>query len=207
MKTSIGKQFLRLIDLHFPKEHPLRKILNRNCLKISYCCTKNIKQIIQAHNNKLLQKTVESKENENKRLCNCRDKTKCPLLNKCKVGSIVYRSTVNVNNEEYTYVGSAQDFKTRYYNHKTSFVKDNHKSDTTLSNFVWDNELGNNPNIKWEVITKGFVYKRGQRYCDLCLSEAMHIASELKKSNCLNRNHELKTKCLHQWKHKLCNSV
>ena len=140
-------------------------------------------------------------------MCNCRDKTKCPLLNKCKVGSIVYRSTVNVNNEEYTYVGSAQDFKTRYYNHKTSFVKDNHKSDTTLSNFVWDNELGNNPNIKWEVITKGFVYKRGQRYCDLCLSEAMHIASELKKSNCLNRNHELKTKCLHKWKHKLCNSV
>ena len=66
---------------------------------------------------------VESKENENKNLCNCREKIKCPLLKRCKIASVVYKATVNLNNEEYTYIGSTHDFKMRYSNHKTSFVK------------------------------------------------------------------------------------
>ena len=56
VKTNIGKCFLALIDKHFPPGHRLRKTINRNCVKISYSCTKNMKAIIQAHNNKILRK-------------------------------------------------------------------------------------------------------------------------------------------------------
>ena len=41
--TSIGKKFLALVSKHFGKDHPLRPILNRNVVKISYSCTKNLK--------------------------------------------------------------------------------------------------------------------------------------------------------------------
>ena len=34
VKTPIGKIFYKLLDHHFPKEHPLYKIINRNTVKI-----------------------------------------------------------------------------------------------------------------------------------------------------------------------------
>ena len=39
--TNIGHKFLALIDKHFPKDHKLRKIFNRNTIKISYSCMNN----------------------------------------------------------------------------------------------------------------------------------------------------------------------
>ena len=52
--TDIGKQFLKLVDKHFHKNHPLGRLLNRNTVKISYSCTKNIKSIISSHNAKVM---------------------------------------------------------------------------------------------------------------------------------------------------------
>ena len=54
VSTKIGKYFLNLVDKHFPRHHTLHKIFNRNTLKISYCTTKNIKSVINAHNFKIL---------------------------------------------------------------------------------------------------------------------------------------------------------
>ena len=50
VKTNIGRMFLRLIDKHFPKGTHLAKVMNRNCVKLSYSTTKNMKKIIDAHN-------------------------------------------------------------------------------------------------------------------------------------------------------------
>ena len=50
MKTNFEKIFLKLIRKHFPRHHKLHKILNTNTLKLSYCCTKNISNIIKQHN-------------------------------------------------------------------------------------------------------------------------------------------------------------
>ena len=50
--TNIGHKFLALVDKHFPNDHKLRKIFNRNTIKISYSCMNNTKQIIDNHNNK-----------------------------------------------------------------------------------------------------------------------------------------------------------
>ena len=55
VQTNIGEKFLKLIDKNFPKDHPLRKIINRNTVKVSYKCMPNMKQKISTHNFKVLQ--------------------------------------------------------------------------------------------------------------------------------------------------------
>ena len=44
--TKIGKYFLNLFDKHFPQNHCLHKIFNRNSVKVNYSCTKSVKTII-----------------------------------------------------------------------------------------------------------------------------------------------------------------
>ena len=55
--TKVGHYFLKLLDKHFPRHHKLHKIFNRNTVKVSYSCTKNIKSIINSHNKKVLHQT------------------------------------------------------------------------------------------------------------------------------------------------------
>ena len=50
----IGKIFLNLIKKHFPPHHKFHKLFNKNTVKISYSCTRNIKSIINSHNAKIL---------------------------------------------------------------------------------------------------------------------------------------------------------
>ena len=53
VQSNIGKQFLNLIDKNFPSNHPLRKIINRNTVKVSYRCMPNVKQKLSNHNFKI----------------------------------------------------------------------------------------------------------------------------------------------------------
>ena len=57
--TNIGHKFLALVDKHFPKDHKLRKIFNRNTIKISYSCMNNTKQIIDNHNKRILTAPIQ----------------------------------------------------------------------------------------------------------------------------------------------------
>ena len=50
VKSNIGRIFLRLLSKHFPRNHTMHKIFNRNTVKISYSCLKNISSIISSHN-------------------------------------------------------------------------------------------------------------------------------------------------------------
>ena len=50
--TKIGKEFLKLVNQHFDKNHTYHKIFNRNTLKISYSYIKKFKTKILKHNNK-----------------------------------------------------------------------------------------------------------------------------------------------------------
>ena len=74
--TNIGKEFLTLLDKCFPPENPLRKIFNRNNVKISYSTTPNMAKIIAGKNGKIL---TPSEENE--KICSCTKNKKdlCPL--------------------------------------------------------------------------------------------------------------------------------
>ena len=59
--TNIGKEFLALLNKCFPPGNPLRKIFNRNNVKISYSTTPNMAQIISGNNAKILNNKKEEK--------------------------------------------------------------------------------------------------------------------------------------------------
>ena len=151
IKTNVGASFLKLLDKHFPKHHPLHKILNRHNVKVSYRNTQNIKQIISAHNKKILKE--EEKQADPK--CNCKDKELCPLNGKCQDQNIIYQATIVTNQPEpetHTYVGlTATKFKARLSNHETSFNNGKHRNSTTLTNFIWNlKEKDIEYSLKWK---------------------------------------------------------
>ena len=53
ISTNIGKKFLDLIDSCFPEGHELKKIINRNTVKVSYSTMPNMAQMLNQHNTKV----------------------------------------------------------------------------------------------------------------------------------------------------------
>ena len=107
VKTNIGKIFLNLIKKHFPPHHKFHKLFNKNTVKISYSCTRNIKSIINSHNAKIL----FPKKSTEQRTCNCLNKVNCPLEQKCLTTNIVYKAKVTSSNQNYqekVYSGSCE---------------------------------------------------------------------------------------------------
>ena len=209
VNTNIGHRFLTLVDKHFPKENKLRKIFNRNTIKISYSCMNNTKQIIDNHNKRILnasKHTDKSTDNSvDNKSCNCRQKNSCPLNGNCLQSSVIYQATVkrNDNNTSETYIRLTENaFKTRYRNHTASFRHTKHRNSTELSKHVWslkDNNI--DYSISWRIISSSSSYNSSSKRCNLCLKEKFLIIcrpdlSSLKKRNklissCCHRNNEL----------------
>ncbi|PIK62563.1 hypothetical protein BSL78_00459 [Apostichopus japonicus] len=90
VKTNIGATFLRLIQKHFPPTHKLRKIFNRNTLKISYSCTKNINQSLD-HTTARLSATKNQTQVKEMQL---QGQAGLPLGGKCLTEAVIYRADV-----------------------------------------------------------------------------------------------------------------
>ena len=117
METNVGKCFLSLIDMHFPKSNPLHKIFNRNTLKLSYSCMGNIKTIISNHNKAVISKSTRT-YNQTKKSYNSRKPNKCPMDGNCNVESIIYHAEVTTETAKEKYIGLFDTaFKLRYRNH------------------------------------------------------------------------------------------
>ena len=80
--------FLNLIRKRFPPSHNLRKLLNRNTIKISYNCMPNIKAELHKHNKNTSEKGQQ--KHQDTQLCNCTNKKLCPLNGQCRTEGIVY---------------------------------------------------------------------------------------------------------------------
>ena len=67
VQTNVGKDFLNLIQKHFPPNHKFHSIFNKNNVKVSYSCTENMASIIDKHNKKITSNrknaTAERKKN------------------------------------------------------------------------------------------------------------------------------------------------
>ena len=199
--TKIGRKFLSLLDTHFPKKHKLHKLLNRQTVKLSYSCTKNIQGIMQAHNAAIINPTQKVRTKR----CNCRNPEKCPLDNDCaEQKDVVYHAQVEEGDRK-QYIGCAQDFKKRYYGHKESFRNEANKASTTLSNYIWEQNLAPEPRIKWSILAKAPSYQKGNKYCDLCLTEKLHILKNIEDKSYLNKRSEMAQKCRHKAKYLLQN--
>ena len=125
--TKVGHYFLKVLD------HKLHKIFNRNTVKVSCSCTKDIKSIIRCHNKKVLH---QNRPCPNERKSKCKRKELCPLNGNCQVENIVYEATITWNERAYCeniYIGIAETtFKKRYSNHKRSFDLSACKNDTEI---------------------------------------------------------------------------
>ena len=135
----------------------------------------SMKNILSAHNNKILNDAVN---NDNKKMCNCRDKKSCPLEGKCLTEKVVYSAEVTSANEENTklYIGiSETPFKTRFRNHKKSMNHRKYQKDTELSKLVWElKDAGTDFTIKWSIMRKSSSgYNSVTKSCNLCLLEKL----------------------------------
>ena len=156
IKTNIARNFLDLVDTHFPAGHKLHKIFNRNTVKVSYSCMNNVKNIISKHNTRIIRKSQPQVTNTTS--CNCRNKETCPLQNKCMSKDIVYKATISTCNTNDTkhYIGmTSNTFKERYRNHIKSFNHKKYSNETELSKHVWHLKENNTDyTIKWSIIKK-----------------------------------------------------
>ena len=204
VSTNIGKKFFALMGKHFPPNHSLYPIVNKNKVKLSYSCMPNVGMILKSHNRSVLeQKSEESTPAE--RMCNCRDKKNCPLKGKCLVKSVVYQANVTTElGEVFTYIGLTENqFKQRYYGHCQSFRNSKYRLSTELSKLIWQlKEDKTQYNIDWKIITKSKSYSAGARCCNLCLEEKLQI---LKNQSAINKRTELISKCRHSRKFLISN--
>ena len=204
VKSNITKMFIQTLEKCFPPGNPLRKIFNKNTVKISYSTTKNVTKIISAHNRKVLEPM-----NKQTKPCNCRGGIEaCPVEGKCQEAGVIYQADVETEEEgQKTYIGgAATTFKLRWSNHNKSFKSRIYENETELSKYLWqlkDKEI--NYNIKWKIIRKASPYNPQSERCDLCLTEKTMIADYRSKDKLLNTRKELMNKCRHREKWLLSN--
>ena len=205
VETNLGREFLRIINDSFPQGHVLKPIFNRNTLKLSYSCMPSVKNNIDAHNTSQLKKGNPTPD---EKICNCRDKTKCPLpLNgECREKGVIYQATVTKNEKVETYVGLTDtEFKSRHSNHKVSFNNRKYEYSTELSKYIWtlkDKEI--DYKLEWKIIGRASSYSNTTKRCNLCLLEKYFIICHRDKAS-LNKRSELVNCCRHSSKFLLKN--
>ena len=213
VNTKIDHRFLTLVDNHFPKDHKLRKIFNRNTIKISYSCMNDTKQIIDDHNKQILNSSKHAdKPADNTNViksCNCRQKNVCRLNGNCLQSSVIYQASVkrhNTNTSE-RYIGFTEyKFKTRYRNHIASFRHAKHRNSTELSKHIWTLKDSNiDHSITWRIISSRSSYNSSSKRCNLCLREKFLIIYRPDLSS-LNKRNELVSSCRHRNKALLRNN-
>ena len=106
--------------MHFPKNHYLHKIFNRNSVKISYSSTKSVKTIINNYNKSI----PGTKPSISTSTSNFRNKDACPLNRQCQIREVVYEGTLSSYQPTYEekkyFCIEEESFKGRLCNHNLS---------------------------------------------------------------------------------------
>ena len=199
VKTNLGRQFLQLLDRSFPPGNPLRKILNRHTVQLSYRTLPNLGKIVAGHNAKISNPTTINLEEEN---CNCRGKDVTCLMegSRCKDSDVVYQAEVSaVGKPVMKYVGvAATSWKLRYGNHKNSFKYANKRKTTRLAGYVWSlKDEGLEPEIKWRILSRNQSFKASSNCCRLCLKEKFILMHKPEEAT-INSRDEFFSGCLHK---------
>ena len=199
--TPVAKMFLNKLDSHFPKGHPLHRLMNRNTVKVGYSNCRNLKSYISSHNRKILQPHTKEKAG-----CNCQKRLKdqCPLRGECQTKEIVYEAKITLlaTKKVKRYFGiTKRPFKNRHQDHKHAFKYRDSKKATALSNYVWwlrdhGKVEGKDYILEWSIKSRAQKYKSGSKRCMHCLKEKTAIAL-CDPDKLLNNRTELLSKCTH----------
>ena len=201
VSTNVAKDFLKLVDKHFSRNQKLKKIFNRDKLKVSYSCMRNIGSKVTGHNRKILNADTEKEE----RKCNCPRNAECPLDGHCLAKNTIYSGKITSDLPNYgskEYIGlSAPEWKKRLANHKSSFSNRKLENSTEISKEIWRiKDQGGSYNVKWSIVQQAPAYNPASKRCHLCITETLCINSDRKL---LNTRNELVKKCRHQNKYAL----
>ena len=194
VKTNLGEEFFKLLKRHFPKRHKMSKIFNKNTVKLSYSCCRNIRSKISSNNRRIINPPPTNYG------CNCRNRSNCPLDNKCLTPSIVYRANVSaMHKPDKKYFGISETlFKDRYNNHARYFRHKEDVNSTDLSKYIWKlKDEGETPSITWNIMSVVNCHLRGG-VCRLCLTEKLWFLKYFKDVNLLNKKSEFISKWRHE---------
>ena len=164
--TNVARQFLSLVDKHFPIHHRYHKLFNRNNVKCSYSCMNNVASIISSYNAKVLAPGPEQAS----RTCNCRQPQNCPLNGHCLTECVVYKASVSAPNKpaRHYYGLTEGPFKTRYNGHTRSFRSESCRRETELSKYVLDlQDQHLDYEVQWSIAQRAAPHKCGTRRCDV----------------------------------------
>ena len=196
--TNVAREFLVLVDRHFPPGHPLHSICNRATLKVSYRCLPNMGSVVAKHNKKILRKSSNAQPKP-RATCNCQKKEDCPVPGECNQDGAIYQATVSsAGGREETYVGLAKNFKKRYPKHKKNILDESAPNGTSLSKYFWkETNLGRDPSITWKFLEKNVpVFNPITNKCRLCLREKYNIVLRPTEAT-LNSRQEIFAHCRH----------
>ena len=200
VQTNVAKEFLKLVDIHFPRGSLLYPLFNRSTLKVSYRCLPNMAAVISKHNSKTL-KNSNTTPDEPPPTCNCQPSRKvdCPFPGKCNQFNVIYQATVKTKDlKEETYIGLAGSFKERERNHRNSFKYPEKRKKTKLSKYYWKSKEENSePKVSWKILEKCHTYNPITDTCQLCIREKYHIIHKSDMAT-LNKRSEIFSFCRHK---------
>ena len=105
--------------------------------------------------------------------CNCRNRAKSPLDNKCLTANIVYKAVVSAPSKpDKKYFGIAQtSFKNCFKNHTRDFRHKKHVNSTDVSKYMWKlKDEKTTASIKWNILSIIHRTPKGG-VCKPCLTE------------------------------------
>ena len=109
------------------------------------------------------------------KLCNCRNRTFCPLQGNCLQKGVVYQAIVTQTNtmREDIYIGITEnEFKTRNKQHTSSFRLSHKSSATSLSEHIWKlKESNTDHTVTWKILEKAQPYTPITGKCNLWTTE------------------------------------
>ena len=166
----------------------MSKIFNKNTVKLSYSCGRNISSKISSNNQRTINPPATNYG------CNCRNSSNCPLDNKCLTPSIVYRAILSaIHKPDKNCFGiSETPFKDRYNNHSRYFRHKEYLNSTELSKYTW--KLKDIPSLTWNIMSVVNYRPRGG-VCRLCLTEKLWLLKHFNDVNLLNKKLEFISKC------------
>ena len=127
----------------------------------------------------------------------------------CIHTDVVYGATVTLidqNNlpkdqEPETYTGLSEDWKQRWYGHCRSFREPDLRTETTLSEYIWELKEEQVPySISWQIIERTQSFNPITLQCKLCLSEVVNLLLNPTKASLNKRMNETYQACRHRKK-------
>ena len=176
VKTNIGNKFFNLTKRNFPKHLKIWKIFNKDTIKLSYSCFRNMSSVIASYNRRIIQPT------SNNHGCNDRQTFYIDQS---------YQHPVN----EITDISVLQKL---HLNYTADCRRKRYVISIELSKYVWklkDEKI--TANIKWIGMSIVYGTPKGG-VCKLCLCDKFWLLKYFVNEHLLNEKLKFISKCRYE---------